>query len=392
MTPDQRHRLAVNAAFAIVGLVYGSWAARIPRIQTDRDLSEATLGVVLLVMAAGALVAMPFAGATVARVGSRRATAVLFLALPFAVMAMALSGDLYSAAAAFFLLGAVNGSLDVAMNAQAVLVEADYRRPIMSSFHAVFSGGMIAGSLVGAAGAKTGLAVPVQMGIVAAVGLATALLAVGHLRPDAPGAAAADPDGERQPFLRLPVPALWVLGGVAFCGMVGEGAMADWSTKYLKDVVLAPADRAALALTAFSVAMTAGRIFGDRLRAAWGDSQLLLRASATACVGLALALAFPTAGLSTLGFAVVGLALSTVVPVAFSQASKVPGLPQGVGISMVSTIGYAGFMVGPAAIGFVAEALGLRAGLAVVLALFGVMVALTWRIRRRHLAGRISVA
>ena len=392
-----QHRTAVNAAFLTVGVIYGAWAGRIPRLQTDRDFNERTLGLVLLCTAIGAMLAMPMSGAFIARRGSRLLTAIAFVALPFAAFGMTLSTGIWSAVLGFLVLGVVNGALDVAMNAQAVLVEEDYGRPILSSFHATFSIGMLVGALIAGLGAWMDVSVSWQMALVGVFGLVTALWAVGRLRPDAPGQverglspnADTTPGGlspnadttlpsDRPALLR---PELWALGAVAFCGMVGEGAMADWSTKYHRDEVGLAPQYAALALAAFTAAMTLGRLFGDRVRARWGDAQLLRRASFGALVSLGLVLAHPHPVLSSLGFAGVGLALSSIVPVVFSRAAKLPGLKAGVGISAVSSIGYAGFLVGPAAIGFLSQAFGLRPALLFVLALFGLMTAFSRQVK-----------
>ena len=371
--------MAVNAAFFICGLIYASWAARVPTLQADRSLSESQLGLVLLCIALGALVAMPLAGYVVSKYGSRKITRITFLLLPIAALGIGFSPDMWTAAAAFFIVGMINGSLDVAMNAQAVLVEEAYERPIMASFHAVFSAGMIVGSLLGSLGAREDWTLVFQLALAGILSLALAPLALPKLFPDEHLASQAQAGGGHG--MRLPVPAVWALGFIAFCGMTGEGSMADWSTKYMLDIVKTPEARAALALTTFSVMMTTGRVFGDRVRAAWGDRTLLIRASLVAFSGLGITLLLPHPVLSIIGVGLVGLALSIVVPIVFSLASKVPNLGTGVGISMVSTIGYAGFLLGPAIIGFLSDLSTLRWALGFVLILFAVMTIISRQIK-----------
>jgi MFS family permease len=168
------------------------------------------------------------------------------------------------------------------------------------------------------------------------------------------------------PLFRIPNKALISIGIIAFCCMMGEGAMADWTANYMKNIVLAPEILAPIALSSFAAAMTVGRIFGDKARAAWGDSKLIIAGGLISIFGLALALTFPTPYIAIAGFFLVGLGLSTIVPITYSIAGNTKDLPSGVGLAMVTTVGYAGFFVGPPIIGFVADLTNLRFGLLLV--------------------------
>jgi fucose permease len=181
------------------------------------------------------------------------------------------------------------------------------------------------------------------------------------------------------PAFRLPSQALWGIGLIAFCCMLGEGAMADWSTIYLEKVVKSPEALAPIGLAAFSLAMMLGRFGGDWARAYFGDQKLMFLGSLIAIGGLAIALAWLNTFPAILGLFLTGVGLATIVPIAYSTAGKSTELSPGVGIAMVTTIGYAGFLFGPPIIGFVADGYGLRTALGFVLLLFLVMVGLSFR-------------
>jgi fucose permease len=178
------------------------------------------------------------------------------------------------------------------------------------------------------------------------------------------------------PLFRFPNKALVSVGIIAFCCMMGEGAMSDWTVNYMENIAEASKTVAPIALSAFATAMTLGRILGDRIRSSWGDTKLIMTGSVLASVGLALSIAFPEPVPAIGGFFMVGLGLSTIVPITYSIAGNAKGLPSGVGLAMVTTVGYAGFLFGPPIIGFIADLSNLRIGLSVVIVLFIVMTLL----------------
>jgi MFS family permease len=365
-----RARLAVVAIFLVAGFSFSAWAVRIPDVKGNLRLDDATLGLSLLGMAAGAVVAMTASGLFIARLGSRRVTTVAAL---LACATMALPPAAPSAPALFgalFLYGAAYGTMDVAMNAQAVLVEAKVGRPIMSSFHGMFSAGALFGSFVAALVAGAGVApVPhlLATGIVLAVAV---LLAAPRLLPEAATEAA---DG---PVFALPTGPLAGIGAVAFCVLLAEGAVADWSAVFLRDVLDASAAVGGWGFTAFSLTMAIGRFAGDGLIQRLGPVRVVRWGGVLVAAGLAVALLAGAPAAALVGFALVGAGLAATFPIALSAAGRVPGVPTGTAIAAVATAGYTGFLVGPPAIGFVSAAFGgLRAGLAVV-ALLGVVIAL----------------
>ncbi|RDC63201.1 MFS transporter [Adhaeribacter pallidiroseus] len=369
------NRLAVNLIFMVNGFIYANWIARLPRVQEIYHLNNQALGLVLLFVSMGAISSMPFTGWLIHKNSSRSITLFGAIAFCLLVPGIPLLPEVWQVRILFYLVGVSAGLLDVAMNAQAVLVEQKYQKPIMSSFHALFSVGMMLGAGSGALFAKFNIPLFTHLVCIVGVCLVLILWAARHLIPDAPQAGAA----EQGAGFRLPTKAILSVGIIAFCGMTGEGAIADWSSNYMENVAKANEALAPLALAAFSLAMTIGRLFGDRIRESLGDKRLLIYSGCIAFVGLALALAIPAPLMIITGFLVIGLGLATVVPIAYSIAGNAPGLPPGVGLSMVTTVGYAGFLFGPPIIGFLADWQSLRVALLFVVFLFTVMTFLSFR-------------
>jgi MFS family permease len=367
--PPRAARLAVSAIFFLNGAGVGNWVVRIPAVRDRLGLTESALGVALLGVAVGALVAMPVAGRLVARHGSRPVTRAGAVAAAVGLALPALAPTLPLLVAALVLLGAGNGVLDVAMNAQASTVEQRYGRPIMSRFHALFSLGGLAGAALGGLAADIGLDPAAHLALIAlVVGVAAAGSATGMLP------AGADAAPAHAAFTWPPRP-LVILGIVAFCVLFGEGAMADWSAIYLRDVTGAGPGAAAAGYAAFSLAMAGGRAVGDTVIERVGPARLVAGSGTLAALGLAAALAIGTPWAAIVGFGCVGAGLSVVFPTVLATAGRVPGTASGPAIAAVSTFGYTGFLAGPPLIGFLAHALTLRGGL-VAVALACVAVAL----------------
>jgi MFS family permease len=366
------NRIAVKIAFFLNGFIYANWVSRLPRIQELYNADNGTIGIVLLALSLGAVVAMPFTGWVIIKNGSRRIT--LFSVILYCVFMpfIPLMGGIISLIFLFVAIGMVTGMLDVAMNAQAVMVEQQYKKPIMTSFHAFFSIGMAVGAWGGALFADLGMDLSYHFTVIVILSLIGAFwvrLNLVHDKPDKTSVT----DG---PLFRIPNRALIVVGIIAFCCMMGEGAMADWTVNYMENIVVTSKTLAPFALSAFATAMTAGRIFGDKARAAWGDRKLIIAGGIMATFGLGLALALPTVYTSIAGFFLVGLGLSTIVPITYSIAGNMKGLPSGVGLAMVTTVGYSGFLFGPPIIGFLADFSNLRIGLLLVVVLFVLMTML----------------
>jgi hypothetical protein len=363
-------RAAVTFAFFAHGALFGTWVSRIPAVKDELELGEAELGLALLGATLGALVTLPLAGWLVSRAGSRRTVALGLPIFALLLLPLGIAPGLVPLTASLFAFGAVAGAVDVAMNAHGLAVERRYARPILSSFHAAWS----LGGLVGAAGG--GLAAWLDVGPApnfAAAGLILAAAGVASAR----GLLPAEADRSDAPVgLQRPPRRLLALAVLAFCGLFGEAAAADWSAVFIAGPLEGGATVAALGFGAFSVSMAALRLVGDRLTTRWGPTTLVRRSGAAAAVGLALALAGGRPAVALVGFALMGAGLAALVPIAFRAAGSLPDVTPGAGIAALTTVGYGAFVVSPPAIGVAAEVVGLTAALWLVVALLIAVVVL----------------
>lgn len=345
-------RLAVALAFFANGIVMGAWAPQIPALMERLEVSESRLGLLILVFGLGALVAMPWCGGLIARHGSRRPLACFSILLPFALPAVVLAPGFASAAVAMFCFGAIIGGMDVAMNANAVAVERRLDRAIMSSSHGFWSLGGFAGAAAGGAllQAQGALVQAIVVAIVSAAVVAAMLVWALGDRP----AAHSEKPSARWPLTPLP----YLLGLAALFGMIPEGAVLDWAALYLQRELGSSVAAASLAYAGFSGAMALMRFSGDAIRNRFGAVATMRVSCLIAGLGLVGAGLAPAAPLSIAFFAVAGLGIANVVPIAFSAAGNQPGLAPGVGMSVATTMGYSGILVAPSAIGFIGERTG----------------------------------
>jgi MFS family permease len=372
-------RVAVAAAFAVNGVAGGNWVVRIPEIQDRLDLSDATLGLALLGMPLGAIVVMPFAGSWAARFGSRVIVRIGTFGICAGVMLPGLAPSLLGLALALVLYGMANGVQDVSMNAHGVAVEKRYGRTIMSSFHAFFSVGAMVGAIIGGLVAQAGVSTRVHL---IAVGLVLAVVTAVVMRHLLPAEVDASQSATREPvFTRIPRAVLG-LGIIGFCALLAEGAMADWSAVYLRNTLETGPGLAAAGYAVFSLAMTVGRLAGDRLTDNLGPVRIIETGGILAAVGVGLALLLANPYVALIGFGLTGLGLSIIVPVVFSSAGRSSVIAPSRAISAVTTTGYFGFMAGPPLIGFIAHVVTLRGALVVVVALSLVMVGMAGAVGR----------
>ncbi|MBB3313925.1 fucose permease [Rhizobium sp. BK196] len=350
-----RSRAAVSLLFLMNGFVIGSWAPKIPDFAERLGLTKFELGLMILVFGFGSLVMMPIAGAQIARHGSRVVVRVLAVCLLPTLLALTLAPNVITGAISLFLFGGFIGGMDVAMNANAVAVEKSMRRAIMSSCHAFWSLGGLIGSGLG------GLVIS-RLGILGHAELATVLAAV-FLAVAWPMVLADPPHPDtKKEKTKLPmVPLPWLLGLMALFCMVPEGAILDWGALYLRQEMGASVALSGLGFAAFSAAMAIMRFAGDLVRDRLGGVKTLRICTLFAIVGMLLTSLAPNAEIAIIGFALCGIGISNMVPIAFSAAGNIPGLKPGIGISVVTTLGYSGMLVAPSVIGFVAEHVGFAA-------------------------------
>lgn len=374
-------RRAVAAMFGANGFTMGAWAPQIPLLLERLGISKTVLGLMILGLGLGAVGAMLFAGRLIARFGARAVLRGFGLALIPLLPAVVFAPGLAATAAAMVVFGAVAGCMDVAMNAQAVAVERRLGRAIMSSSHGFWSLGGFAG---GSAGARLIAHAGAGVQALAAAGVAAALVlaAMPFLLPDPPqtvAAAAAGPAPARRGGLLPRDGALWVLGLMALASMVPEGAVLDWAALYLAKELGADLFRAGLGFALFAGAMAVMRFAGDGLRNHLGAVPTLRLSGALGAAGLLGGAAAPADWVAMASFALAGLGVANMVPILFSAAGNHPGLPPGQAISTVTMVGYAGILIAPASIGFVAEHAGFRLTYAAVALLLAAVAAAAGR-------------
>jgi len=368
-------RIAASAIFFGNGFGIGTWAAQLPRFKAGLSLSDGELSIALLAFALGAIVLMPVVGWLAAWWGSRTVTLAAAFAFAAALLLPGLAPSLPYLVAAALLAGACNGAMDVSMNTNATEVERAWGAPIMSSFHAFFSLGGLAGA------AASGLLIALDVGIVPTLAMSCAAMGLLFLV----AALWTLDNGERHGSghgLALPRPGILGLATLALLCLVVEGAMVDWTAIYLQTVAGASLEFAVSGFAAFSLTMTVCRFTGDLVVRRLGRALTLRLGGLLATCGLGLAMAVPSPLPATLGFALVGLGLANAVPVLFSTAGETKGIPPSMGVAMVATTGYAGLLLGPPLIGFGGDLVGLRAtfGLLVLFALTIVLLA-PWVLR-----------
>lgn len=356
-------RLAVMAIFLVNGAVLAVWAAQIPIVQANLALTEGVLGLAILAVPLGSLPTLLLGGKLVAMFGSQtviRISAVLYalslvppiVAPNFAVLVLAL-----------FFMGACNGAMDVAMNTQASLVEQRLQKPLMSSIHALWSVGGFAGAALVSLLLALGLA-PLQ--VVLSIAVVLLFISMGAV-PFLLVAAHAEEKVADAPVIALPRGALFGLAVLVFLAFISEGALLDWSAVYLARELGTDPAIAALGFATYSLMMAVGRATGDVLVRRLGQVAVVRGGSLLAAAGLTLSLLAQNVPLALLGFACVGAGLANTVPLLFSAAGRVPGVPSGTGIAAVTSFGYFGGMVAPPLIGLVAEQTSLRVALALTL-------------------------
>jgi MFS family permease len=371
----RRAVIAVCCVFAANGWVVGAWAVRVAEIQRDHGLGETGLGGALICVGAGALLAMPLTGELVSRFGSTACIRVLIAILAVAPVLAAISGSIPLLLVGLVALGAGNGGLDVSMNTQAVAVERMMGRPVMSRLHAVYSTGYLVSALVGGLLASAGLGLDTHLILVGALAAATVLLTSRWLVADRPG------EGEVV-GLRWPSTRLLLLGVIAFCALLAEGSITDWGSVYVKHVLDGSPALAGGALAAFGAGMALSRLSGDRLRARWGPVALVAAGAGLTGAALATALALSTQVATVPAFLLVGLGLGNCFPLALAAAGAVAGRGGvGAAVASVATVGYTGFLMGPALIGLLTAALSLSGALCTLVVAMAAILLLARQVR-----------
>ena len=369
-------RWAVAAMFAANGFLMGIWATQIPLLLPRHSITETTLGLLILALGLGAVGAMLFAGRLIVAYGSCRVMIGFALCAPVSLMLVVFAPNLWVLAPTMAAFGALIGCMDVAMNANAVVVERGLGRAIMSSSHGFWSlGGFIGGS----AGSFAIMRLGAEGQIIGAVLLTLGVVAVAapFLLRDTP---APRSDKVQARGVLLPRDAsLWILGALALFSMIPEGAVLDWSGIYLSKELGSDLFRSGLGFAACAGAMAIMRFAGDGVRNRLGAVKTLRISGLIGAAGLMLAAVAPVDWVVIAGFAITGLGVANMVPILFSAAGNHPGIDSGAAISTVTMVGYAGILVAPSSIGFIGEHFGFSLTYAAVSVLLLVVSGLAGR-------------
>jgi MFS family permease len=382
-TTERAARVSTTAVFFLTGAVVAAWSTRIPAIQEHLHLTMAALSVAILGLEGGAILGLPMGGALVTRFGSRWSLRVGFAVYPAALLGVAIAPSLAGLALTLAVMAAANSVVDVAMNAQGVELERRYGRPILSSMHAGHSAGLLAGGLAGTAAAAAAVPPIAHFAVVSVLGIIAGVTATRWLVDE--------PAGRGQPAFARPNRPLMLLGVVAFCGFLLDGAAYNWSAVHLHTAYHAPQALAATAFTVFTLTLALGRLTSDRLTARLGRARVVQLAGVTSAAGAAIAITAPTATTSLAGWAVFGLGLAAIAPTVLGATRRHTNTPAPVAIAAVTTIGYLGSFTGPPLIGVLAQLSTVRAALWLLVAV-SILTALLARPALKPAQGRLVTA
>lgn len=365
-----RIRLAVSLFYFGQGIAFASWASRIPDIKHTLNLTDGELGSILLALPLGQLVTMPISGRLVTKYGSKK---ILTITAPLYVLALSnlgLATASWHLAAFLFLFGIVGNMCNIAVNTQGSEAEKLFGRPIMTSFHGAWSIAGFTGALVGLLMVNLHIVPYHHFWIITFLIWLNVFLNHKHL---VPGKGA---KSERKPKLfTMPEGSLLQLGIIGFCSMATEGAMFDWSGVYFKEIVKAPTSLVILGYASFMVMMATGRFVGDKIIESLGRKRTIQISGLIISSGMFLSVFLPYIIPATIGFMLVGVGVSSIVPTVYSVAGKNGKVAPGIAIAMVSSVSYLGFLMGPPLIGYISALSSLQYSYAVI-GIFGLLVSL----------------
>jgi len=358
-------RLVVGLMFFLAGLVFASWVSRIVTVQQSMGLSDAGLGAVLFSLPVGLMCSLPFSGWIITVIGSKKLLILSLILYGMVLITLGLAQNVVQLVGCLICFGFASNAVNISVNTQAVAAEVMYKKPVMASFHGLWSLAGFAGGGVGTFMIANGI-VPLHHFIIITITviILTVLIAK-YLKNDKVTSSG--------PAFVMPDKSLIMLGIIAMCSMICEGAMFDWSGVYFKKVVLAPTALVGLGFTAFMCTMAGGRFIADWFAHRFGLKRILQTSGTLTVTGLLIAVIFPYFYTAIAGFLLVGVGVSSVVPMVYSAAGKSKTMAPGVALAAVSTIGFIGFLFGPPIIGFIAGLATLRASF-VFIAIMGTCV------------------
>lgn len=375
----KRIRLGIFAFYFSQGLCFSSWASRIPDIKGYLGLDDAAWGTILLMIPIGQICGMTLSGLLISKIGSRKILPVALLFYALTLIAIGASTSEYTLLMSLVVFGFFGNFCNISVNTQGVSIESLYGKSIMSSFHGGWSLACFTGSAIGLLMINIGLNPFYHFLIVAAIVLINLFVNKRYLQPDIKKKKNIEELESKKK--NKPESFLYLLGVVAFCGMAAEGAMADWSGLYLKDVVNVSESIVPLGFAAYMVTMASGRFFADKAIERWGRQRIIQAGGLLISAGLFLAVAFPYLSVTIIAFMIIGLGTSSIVPTIYSIAGQRTKIPTGMALTIVSSISFLGFLMGPPLIGYISQASNLRYSYALI-GVFGIcIVVLTSKIK-----------
>ena len=353
--PFSKHtlRVVVGVMFFLAGLCFASWASRIVTVQQSMGLTDAALGAVLFSLPVGLMCSLPFSGWIITIIGSRRLLIISLIFYGLSLVGLSLAHNVFQLIAILVLFGFSSNSVNISVNTQAVATEILYKKPIMASFHGLWSLAGFTGAGIGTFMIGKGISPFHHFILIAIIVIITIAFVTRYLNDDKVASSG--------PVFVMPDSSLITLGIIAMCSMICEGAMFDWSVIYFKKVVMAPTALMGAGFTAFMCTMAGGRFIADWFAKKYGLKRILQVSGSLTVTGLLIAVIFPYFYTAMSGFLLVGAGVSSVVPMVYSAAGKSKTMLPGVALAAVSTIGFIGFLFGPPIIGFIAGLATLRA-------------------------------
>jgi len=361
------HRVAASCFFFVCGFIFATWASRIPAVKEAFRLNEAELGAVLFMLPLGALVALPLAGWAVSVLGSRLMNYIAAITYAVVLLLIGYCSSVAFLSVALFFFGFCGNVLNISMNTQALLVQEEmYNKSLLSSFHGLWSLGAMTGAALGGYSMKKGATTQQHFLIVAVLVLVIATTSVFYTIKKG------KPAGEQKIFA-WPDKTLWLLGAICFCCAICEGAMADWSSLYYKQVLNDLKRVSTTGYMIFACMMALGRLIGDVVIGRLSYKGALVFDGVLIMTGLLIAtlLAYPVTVI--IGFGLIGFGVATVIPIVYSLSARSATMSTSAALAAVSTVGFSGFLVGPPMIGFIAHQTGLRYAL-LLLSILGIVI------------------
>ncbi len=372
-----RASLSIGTMFALNSMVFSSWYTRIPEVQNKLGLNTGQLGLALLGMPIGSLLIIPVTSWLISKYAAGKITLISSIGCCLLIPTPVLAENFWSLGFSMLLLGLANGSMDIAMNAQATAIESRRQMPIFSTCHALFSLGGLIGAGLGGIVATLGVRSQIHLGAIAFLMTAVALWC-GHALLKFPATKTTGP------VFAVPSKSLLSLAVMAFCILLGEGAIGDWSAVYLRNTLHAAPFLAGAGFACFSLGMTIGRLYGDQISVRLGSKSAIRLGTLLAGLGLSFGLLIPNPYAGVFSFGCVGLGYAGIIPIIYRAAAHTPGIAAGTNIAAVASAGYMGFFAGPPLIGFTGQVLGLRIALGIVVFLAVLVNFMAGSIRLRN--------